>query len=213
MKKATADMPVTHRHGALLITTRIYPTHIAFDVNTGAGQIRELCKTFDNRDQAATYYRHVARAAEQGIPTWQIIAEVQVLQDAQLAAAINDTMDEATAAYLAPRQQARRIAAEVVQKPRNLGAFAQPGRVNTRPAPRNTLSPRLLAQAFDAATPAGDIYIGPGVSERFLRAMANHNLGRLVTGGVGRRTHEVVKLHLNPAGQALRNLHRKETAR
>ncbi len=199
--KAKPGAPAENQHGALIIKTTLFPTHIAFDVNTGTGQIRELCKTFADRGQAAAYYRQVSQSAEAGTPIHRIVAEVQVLQEAQMVMDINATMDTARDSYTATLP---------AQKARNLGAYATPGRVNTRPAPRNTLSPRLLAQAFQAATPAGDIYIGPGVSERFLRAMANHGLGRLITGGT--RRYQVVKLHLSPTGQALRNLHQKEVA-
>jgi hypothetical protein len=86
VQKATVDQPVTHPHGALLITTALVETGIHFYVSDGVQRIDELTKTFADREQAKAYYLHVARAAEQGKRIHQIVWEVQALEEAHNAA-------------------------------------------------------------------------------------------------------------------------------
>jgi hypothetical protein len=86
MQKATKDQAVTHPHGSLLITTALVETGVHFYVSDGVQRIDQLTKTFANRDQAAAYYRHVSKAAEQGKRIHQIVWEVQALEEAQNAA-------------------------------------------------------------------------------------------------------------------------------
>lgn len=107
MQKATVDQPVTHPHGALLITTALVETGIHFYVSDGVQRIDELTKTFADREQAKAYYLHVSRAAEQGKRIHQIVWEVQALEEAQNAATGRSTGQVKTdlntdgAAYLA----------------------------------------------------------------------------------------------------------------
>ncbi len=198
IRKATATQPAENQHGALIIKTTLFPTHIGFDVNTGAGQVRELCKTFDNREQAAAYYRHVSQSAEAGTPIHRIVAEVQVLQEAQLAANINASMDEATAAYLAPREQARQVAADALRNSKGWDRFADRRNVNTRPTCTDPLTP-VMQRAIDHADINGIIHVGPGIALTTIEGLARRGLGRRI---YGKRRYQVVGIQLHTAKEA-----------
>lgn len=86
MNKATETQPATNQHGALLIKTTLVEGGVSLYVADAAGRVDELSKSFTDRDQAAAYYRHIAAAAEQGKRMYQIVWEVQALEEAQNAA-------------------------------------------------------------------------------------------------------------------------------
>lgn len=209
MQKATMDQPATNQHGALYITTTLTQDGIYLHVADAAGRIADLSKGFTDREQAAAFYRHVAQAAEQGKRVYQIVWEIQALEEAQqaatrtddeLAAAIDHTMRQAEQQYLAPRQHARAQAETVGNT--GWAAYANRARTNTRPTSTDPLTP-LMQHALTLADRNGEIRIQPGVTARTLRGMANRSLGRLVEGGPGYRRYEVVKLVLNQAGRKL----------
>jgi hypothetical protein len=106
MQKATIDQPAYNQHGALLIKTSINQQGvISLYVTTGTTRIEKLSKAFNDREQAAAWYRHIAQAAEAGKAVYQIEWEIEALIAAsvavdveQLAADLNADGDRYVAA-------------------------------------------------------------------------------------------------------------------
>ncbi len=167
-------------------------------VTSGPNTIHELSDSFTDETLARHAARTVCVRLNRGESIHTLIAEKQATEQ-DLIAAVNATMDEATNAYVAPRQRDRQAASEV-----NTGwdRFADRRRVNTRPITRRPLTD-LMTDALASANDAGEIRVQDGVSVLTLRALAERRLGRLVTDGQRRRIGQpavIVKLQLNLAG-------------
>lgn len=88
----------------------------------------------------------------------------------------------------------------VAQANQGLGRYAQ-GTPNqrTRHLPVEDMKDCHL-RALAAVNPAGEVHVGPGVATTALRVLASAGYGRLICGGTGRRTYEIVKLQLTDSG-------------
>ncbi len=218
----------------------VYPEQVSIRI-TDHPTLNRLLPLQQGRD----YLRLLRDEAAKGTPTWLIKAmagaytsAAAIVDDAEQALVdrINADLDERRAQR---EQDAADLAAKVEdalasdreahatwrdttrkqvtsQANANIGAYAH-GAPNQRPVPKNQLNARLLARAFSAATPAGDIYVTPGlVAGTFLEAMARHRLGRVIYDETKPRrmgvAKPVIKLHLSPAGRLLATQH-KENAR
>src|SRR5436190_22276332 len=97
--------PVTEIFGNLTVITWTDHEGISINVFTAGTRNSALSATYvhEDREQAIAWYRHLRDAAIAGTPVWLIEAQVSALidsaqavgADADLAAAINKTMDKA----------------------------------------------------------------------------------------------------------------------
>lgn len=81
-------------------------------VMAGATVIDELTDQFTDEAMARNTARTIVVKLRNGVSIWTLIADRQAAEK-ELIASVKATMDEATAAYLAPRVEARQIADEV----------------------------------------------------------------------------------------------------
>ncbi len=188
-----SQQPIPTNGEALAYTAGAHTVHLQRTIENGftmwvtAGptQIGELDDSFTDETLARHAARTVCVRLNAGESIHTLIAEKQTAQR-DLISAVNQTMDQAEANYLAPRQQAR-----------NIGAFATPARVNTRPL-------RALSEAMRRALRAerdGVIYVQPGITQATLRALALGGLG--ATTGTAPRRADVAYLTLNQRGQRM----------
>lgn len=154
-------------------------------VTAGPTQIGELDDSFTDETLARHAARTVCVRLNAGESIHTLIAEKQAAQQ-DLISAVNATMDQAHADLIAPRQQAR-----------NIGAFATPARVNTRPL--RALSPAMIRAL--RAEKDGVIHVQPGITQATLRCLATGGLG--TTTGTAPRRADVAYLTLNQRGQRM----------
>ncbi len=163
-------------------------------VTAGPSRVDELTDSFNDETLARHAARTIAARLKAGEHINTLIAEKQAAQ-AELIAAVNASMDQATAEYIAPRQAAR-----------NIGVFADTTRVNTRFRKGPLSEP--MKRALALANPAGEIRVQPGVAPVTLKALALANLGRTVPSTAG--GHDIVKLALNLNGLRMAEQIRQE---
>ncbi len=161
-------------------------------VHTGPVEENELADTFTDEAMARSEASRIWQRLTAGEDIRVLIAEKQTAQR-QLIASINATMDQATNDLIAPRQEARRIAAEALNNSKSWDRFADRRRVNTRPDSTAPLTP-LMQAAIDAADINGVIHVGPGIARTTIEGLARRGYGRRL---YGQRRYQVVGIVLH----------------
>lgn len=128
-------------------------------VMAGATVIDELTDHFTDEAMARNTARSIVVKLRAGVSIWTLIADRQAAEK-ELIAAVNATMAEATAAYLAPRVEARQIADEVAGDGQGWTRFRQD---TTRTAAATTTPMDQIITA--AAHTGGRINRGGGLGE------------------------------------------------
>lgn len=177
----------------LLVTMTLHEHGIAFYVSDGVQRVAELCRAYTDRAQAIAFYRHVRDAAMQGTRIYQIVWEVQALEEAQNAAtgrtaqeiaeAINAEVDTHHAATVAAHNEVVTTVAEVMAGTAQTGGW-NGARKTAQTTARATSQPmdRILTEA---ATNGGRIVRSRRATSTQLVRLAERGLVELTYGWRG----------------------------
>lgn len=120
--------------------------------------IDELTDQFQDEAMARNTARTIVVKLRAGVSIWTLIADRRDAEE-ELIAAVNKTMDGATAAYLAPHAEARNVVAQIVT---GSGWYAARREAQTKAAATTEPMQDILTTA---ATTNGRILRGGGVGE------------------------------------------------